>query len=447
MATGFKVKKLITKDATIFPIQVTFEREGESGNVKLVKRSLFGPMNAYPQKKVITFNKHTENFEFNVNYAELDHLSADEVTYIGSLNLTKIKLSDVSKVLEANAVDENTESKGIKAHFVVDDSGIFDVSSVEYVLEKTVIESDEESPLSKLGSTISKLFSSDKDTDEKVEETKEDEPYTTTNSPPINEDASATNETETNSTVPDAPASNKTEIKPKIVVIKRPIPNTVDILFTLPLEGEKLTIARKKIDDLNELERQTNRRESALNNLESYVIEANQRLDETEYKNCATEFEAEAVRKACAEVSDWLYEDGDGADAETYEKRLLELKKLTNEIYARNWEHSERPEALKTLKSLLESARAFYKNAQNFTKEVNPEKDVYTPVELETLDKTIFETEEWLAAEVAAQKKLKRSDAVRLTVKSLTDKMALVDREVKVSNPNLLIQTLSLKYF
>lgn len=47
------------------------------------------------------------------------------------------------------------------------------------------------------------------------------------------------------------------------------------------------------------------------------------------------------------------------------------------------------------------------------------------------MDKTIVETEEWLAAEVAAQKKLKRSDAVRLTVKSLTDKMALVDREVK----------------
>lgn len=165
--------------------------------------------------------------------------------------------------------------------------------------------------------------------------------------------------------------------------------------------------------------------------LESYVIEANQKLDETEYQKCATEFEAEAVRKACAEVSDWLYEDGDGADTETYEKRLLELKKLTNDIYARKWEGDERPEAVKTLNSLLESARAFYTNAQNFTKEVNPDKDVYTPVELETLDKTIVETEEWLAAEVAAQKKLKCSDAVRLTVKSLTDKMALVDREVK----------------
>lgn len=265
LATGFKVKKIITKDATLFPIQVTFEREGESGNVKLVKRSLFGPMNAYPQKKVITFNKHTKDFDFNVNYAELDHLTADEVSYIGSLNLTTIKLADVAKVLEANAVDENTESKGIKAHFVMDDSGIFDVSSVEYVLEKTVIESDEESPLSKLGSTISKLFSSDKEVDEKVEEPKEEEPSTTTESSPINEDASDTNQTETNSTIPDAPPSNKTEIKPKIVVIKRPIANTVDILFALPLEGEKLTIARKKIDDLNELERQTNRRESALN--------------------------------------------------------------------------------------------------------------------------------------------------------------------------------------
>jgi hypoxia up-regulated 1 len=41
---------------------------------------LFSRMNAYPQKKIITFNKHNENvFSFNVNYAELDYLSPNEI--------------------------------------------------------------------------------------------------------------------------------------------------------------------------------------------------------------------------------------------------------------------------------------------------------------------------------------------------------------------------------
>lgn len=447
LATGFKVKKIVTKDATVFPIQVTFEREGDSGSVKLVKRVLFGPMNPYPQKKVITFNKHFTDFNFNVNYADLEHLSESEISYLGSLNLTTIKVTNVADVLAENVVDENTESKGIKAHFVMDDSGLFDMSGIELVQEKIVVEVEDESPLSKLGSTISKLFSSDKEEpaatvadDKSSEEQQPPASDSTTDEPNTADqaDGSTTNKTEesvkNNATESDTPlpaAANKTEEKPKVLTVKKPIPNTVDLLFALPLDGDQLVEARKKIDDLNELERETVRRETALNALESYVIEANQKLEETEYSNCATEAEAEAVRKACAEVSDWLYEDGEGADAQTYEKRLKELKKLTNEIYARHWEHNERPEALKTLKSLIGSAKEFQNNAKNFTKEVNPEKDVYTPIELETLEKTISETEEWLTAELEAQSKLERYDAVRLTVKSLTEKMALIDREVK----------------
>lgn len=40
---------------------------------------LFGKMNPFPQKKIITFNKHTNDFDFHVNYAELDYLPASEV--------------------------------------------------------------------------------------------------------------------------------------------------------------------------------------------------------------------------------------------------------------------------------------------------------------------------------------------------------------------------------
>ena len=51
--------------------------EGED-STKTVKRTLFSRMNPYPQKKVMTFNKHTSDFNFNVNYGDLSFLSSLE---------------------------------------------------------------------------------------------------------------------------------------------------------------------------------------------------------------------------------------------------------------------------------------------------------------------------------------------------------------------------------
>lgn len=60
-----------------------FEREIEAEDgtktTKTVKRSLFPTGNTYPQKKVMTFNKHTSDFSFSVNYGLNEHLSKKEL--------------------------------------------------------------------------------------------------------------------------------------------------------------------------------------------------------------------------------------------------------------------------------------------------------------------------------------------------------------------------------
>lgn len=435
LATGFKVKKFVTRDAVLLPIQVQFEREGNSGHTKLVKRNLFTAMNNYPQKKVITFNKNTEDFAFNVTYADLDHLPEHEVKHIGNLTLFEIGLKDVAKIYEANS-GENVESKGIKAHFVLDDSGIFQTSGIELVVEKTVTESEEEGSFAKLGNTITKLFSGTDDTkkddaqkegDAEKEAQKEGEEAT--------KDSKPENETATNTTVPieETAQVNKTETdnKPKIVTEKHPIPNKMNVLYTVPLVGERFEESRKKIDTLYEVERQSLRRATALNALESYVIDVQQKLDEDEYSECVTPEQAEEIRKACSEVSDWLYEDGLDADAETYENKLKELQEKTNDMFARHWEHRERPEALKALGKLIDDANGFLRSAKNLTKEVNPEKEVFTPVEIDVLENAIKDTETWRTTEEEAQNQLKKHEPVRLTISELTNKMKLLDREVK----------------
>ena len=60
------------------PPQVSFERRLEGGSAtKTVQRTLFG-LNPYPQKKVMTFNKMTQDFSFTVAYTGLDQMGEEE---------------------------------------------------------------------------------------------------------------------------------------------------------------------------------------------------------------------------------------------------------------------------------------------------------------------------------------------------------------------------------
>ncbi|CAO1434397.1 unnamed protein product [Diamesa hyperborea] len=440
LATGFKVKKFIIKDAVLFPIQVVFEREGETGGKKPVVRTLFGAMNAYPQKKVITFNKHKEDFDFTANYADLEFLGEKEIAQLGSLNITKVSLKKVAKMLNDN-VKENVESKGIKAHFAIDESGLFSLAHVELILEKTNVageEKDDEGTLSKLGSTISKLFSGEKD-DNKVETDSDDK---TEEPSKVDADDSAETNNETGSNTDDnvkpikeeaeknATAGDKSD-KPKVTVIKEQVPSETENLFSKPLEGKQFKESSKRIDEHNEIENQKLRRESAINSLETYVIEAQRRLEQKEYSECATKKELVDIKKECVEISDWLYDDGVDAAVEVFEEKLVTLTKTVNEVYARHWEHSERPEALKALHSMINGSEHFLATARNLTKDKAPEKDVFTDKEVENLAKAIQETIDWREKENEAQMKLAKNEQVRLTVKAMTDKMAYLDREVK----------------
>nr|XP_032517912.1 hypoxia up-regulated protein 1 isoform X1 [Danaus plexippus plexippus] len=424
LATGYKVASLNVRDAVVLPIQVVFSRHID-GNDKLdeIKRTLFGPMNSYPQKKVITFNKHTEDFSFNVNYAELDHIPSNELKNIGSLNLSQVVLTGVGEALSKNSGD-NVEHKGIKAHFNLDDSGILNLVNVEFVAEKTVTEEeDKDSTLSKIGSTISKLFGSDSELPEKAEDKPEDKGPETEN-----KESAKVNETSTDK-------QNATETdskpKPKIVVMKEPIKSEEQILNQLPMTPEQFKNSKTKITILDNVDKKRIERETALNNLEAFVVDVQLKIGMDEYAECGTEEEIEEIRKMCAETSDWLYDDGYDAQTEMYEEKLNKLKEKTNPIFYKHWEHRERPDAIAAIRNLLNSSKDFLKMSKNFTKESNSERDVFTEVEITVLEKKIEETENWLQKSIEEQKAMKKNEDVKLSVDSIREKMANLDREVK----------------
>ncbi|XP_036067238.1 hypoxia up-regulated protein 1-like [Oryzias melastigma] len=87
-------------------------------------------MAPYPQRKVITFNRYNSDFTFNVNYGDLNFLSENELSVFGSTNLSTVKLSGVGSSFQKHA---DAESKGIKAHFNMDESGVLLLDRVRFI--------------------------------------------------------------------------------------------------------------------------------------------------------------------------------------------------------------------------------------------------------------------------------------------------------------------------
>jgi hypoxia up-regulated 1 len=74
LSKGYRVKKFLVKDANQYPINVKFENSEH----KIVDQTLFNRNNLYPNRKVIIFNKHTDDFVFNVHYGNLTYLSSND---------------------------------------------------------------------------------------------------------------------------------------------------------------------------------------------------------------------------------------------------------------------------------------------------------------------------------------------------------------------------------
>lgn len=421
LSKGFKVKKFVTKDAVLFPIQINFDRTVDN-RVKQVKKSLFSKMNPYPQKKIITFNKYTENFQFHINYAELDYLPANEIAAIGNLNLSTITLTGVAEALEKH-VKEGAESKGIKAHFAMDDSGVLNLLNVELVSEKSSPAADEEEG------------SEDKDKEGKVEEQlKEDiKPvHEELEYPESQKEAEDKANKKNETTVTEDKTANKTEKAEKekkstIVTVKEPIKADEAKLGPQILSGDKLLESRAKLHRLDVYDFEKTKRETALNNLETFIIDAQQKLESEEYAVAATSQEAESILKACSEISEWLYEDGFTASAEVYEEKLAELQKLTNDVYERVYEHRERVEVMKGMTSMLNASRTFLNNMRN----LSLTSEIFTLVEIDTLDKVINETQEYYDVVIKSFAETASHEPVKYKVRDIANKMALLDREVK----------------
>jgi len=465
LSSGFKVKKFITKEAVVFPIDVDFEREfetdaGEKGTKK-VKRTLFSKTNPYPQKKIMTFNKHVKDFDFHVNYDELDHLSDLEVSYIGSLNISTVHVKGVGEALEKNN-GENVETKGVKAHFALDESGILTCTNTESVFEKTVSVEEQEKEekkakdddtWAKLGSTISNFFSGEKEEGKEGEEAKEgtgekNEGDNTEEKEPPKEEAKDETEKkekkdkkggekydtkqdqkEKNGKEKDKKKEEKKEPKkPKVETLKEELGMDFQRTDVQPLEGELLDASRTKLEQLDQIDKDRAEHETALNELQSFVFDVQDKLYQEEYEKASTDEEREKIRDMCSTTSDWLDEEAGPITPTTdFKEKLKVLKELTSALFARVREHSERPEALDALDKTLNSSKSFLEKSRNLT----GDDEFFKEKELDQLSKKIEEVEKWQAEKTLEQSEHSLSEMPKLTVTMIVAKIHDLESEVK----------------
>eukprot|EP00102_Acyrthosiphon_pisum_P022668 XP_016659878.1 PREDICTED: hypoxia up-regulated protein 1 isoform X1 [Acyrthosiphon pisum] len=434
LSNGFKVKAFITKDATLFPIQVTFDKEviDENKAAKQVKRILFGHMNPYPQRKIITFNKHQQDFDFTVGYAELGHLDENEIKCLGSLSLSNIKLNGVRDAYSKYQGQEGADTKGIKAHFAMDDSGLLVLQNVELLVEKTVTaDTEEESTLSKIGNTISNLFKGPEEVlkeEKPVHEAPEEDPISqapnnTTNNTDTFDQTNSTEQVKLNDTIPISDSKKNL----KVVTVKETIDVNHEYLFVLPAQDDDLQSSINKIAGLKEIDLAKSRKETSLNNLETAIIETREKLEQPDYSSSATEIETRSILDKCSEISDWLEDDGFGAEAEVLDSKFDDLKKIVLPVWERTFEHAERPSRLEALNSALNNSNSFLEKIKNTTLDDTP----FTQVEIDTLDKLISEITSWKDKQVEEQEKLPKSVDPVLTIQTIAIKHSSIEREMR----------------
>ncbi|XP_019623229.1 PREDICTED: hypoxia up-regulated protein 1-like isoform X1 [Branchiostoma belcheri] len=506
LSKAYRVKKFVIKDAALYPIEVDFSRpiknEDGSEGVKVVRRTLFNRMNPFPQKKVMTFNKHTTDFEFHVNYGDLSFLPEEEIKTFPSMNLTTIKLAGVGAALEKHAEEPNTEFKGVKAHFRMDESGILNLDKVESVFEKQEegaegSEDAEESTLAKLGSTISNFFTGgseqkedgevgtgeetdgqeapegtpdqtpEKEAEEKPEEKPEESPpgedktgdKEEKQQEPSTEEEQKTEKTQDssdsdseqpseespldsskeeekketqpkNATEEGEAAKNATKKEPekkvaKASTVKEDIGVTTTVLDLNDPSTASLEASVEKLKVLMERDLARALKAKALNTLESYIVDMQDKLYQEEYEACAVEEERDQIRARLSEMSDWLYEDeSESATPAVFKEKLQELKKLCKPVNDRVKENRNRPKALAGLKDTLNHSTVFLKTLQNISE------DAFTQVEKDTLATLINDTKAWKSSMVKQQKGKACHEEAVFTSKEVEEKDKDLQREV-----------------
>lgn len=196
----------------------------------------------------------------------------------------------------------------------------------------------------------------------------------------------------------------------------------------MPLSKESVLESQHKLDTLDKKDAERRKTAELKNNLESYIYSTREKLESDEFEKISSSQERQSFIEKLEEVQEWLYTDGEDANATEFQERLDMLKAIGDPIFFRFSELTARPEA-------VEHARKYLGELQQIINGWQTSKSWLPKDKVDEVLSDAEKVEKWLNEKEAEQKKASAfiapiftSDEVYEQLFNLQEKVSSVNR-------------------
>ncbi|KAK7306892.1 hypothetical protein VNO77_44852 [Canavalia gladiata] len=414
LSDGIKLnRKLGMVDGSLYGFVVELNGpdllKDESSRQLLVPR-----MKKLPSKMFRSIN-HDKDFEVSLAYESEHHLPPG----ITSPEIVRYQISGLTDA--SQRYSSRNLSSPIKAniHFSLSRSGILSLDRADAVIEITEWVEVPRKNLTVENSTISSNVSAESAAGSSSEENNES----------IQTDGEINKTSNTNAEEQAAPEP-ATEKKLKKRTFRVPLKIVEKLMGPgMTLSKDILAEAKRKLQALDQKDADRKRTAELKNNLEGYIYTTKEKIETLEeFEKVSTSEERQSFIEKLDQVQDWLYTDGEDANATEFQERLDQLKDVGDPIFFRLKELTARPVA-------VEQARKYIDESKQIVQEWKANKS-WLPQE--RVDEVINDAEKlknWLDEKEAEQKKTSgfskpvfTSEEVNIKVFGLQSKASGINR-------------------
>ncbi|XP_061356723.1 heat shock 70 kDa protein 17 [Gastrolobium bilobum] len=379
------------------------------------KQLLVPRMKKLPSKMFRSIN-HNKDFEVSLAYESEHHLP----TGVTSPEIAQYQISGLTDANEKYS--SRNLSSPIKAniHFSLSRSGILSLDRADAVIEITEWVEVPRKNLTVENSTISSNTSDESGARNSSEESNES----------VQTDSGGISKTSNISAEEQAAAEPATERKLKKRTFRVPLKIVEKITGPgMSLSKDILDEAKRKLQALDKKDAERKRTAELKNNLEGYIYTTKEKIETLEeFEKVSTSEERQSFVEKLDQVQDWLYTDGEDANATEFQERLDQLKTVGDPIFFRLKELTARPAA-------VEYAHKYIDELKQIIQEWKANKS-WLPKE--RVDEVINDAEKlknWLDEKEVEQKNTSgfskpafTSEEVYLKVLDLQNKVASINR-------------------
>ncbi|CAJ2668459.1 heat shock protein 70 kDa [Trifolium pratense] len=414
ISDGIKLnRKLGMVDGSLYEFVVELNGpdllKSESSRQLLVPR-----MKKLPSKMFRSFN-HNKDFEVSLAYESEHHLPPG----VTSPLIAQYQISGLTDASEKYSSRNLSSPIKANVHFSLSRSGILSLDRADAVIEITEWVEVPKKNLTVENSTISSNVTDESSATNNSEE----------NSEGVQSDSGNSKASNT-STEEQAAAEPATERKLKKRTFRVPLKIVEKLTGPgMSLSKDFLAEAKTKLQALDKKDAERKRTAEFKNNLEGYIYTTKEKIETLEeFEKVSTSEERQSFVGKLDEVQDWLYTDGEDANATEFEERLNQLKAVGDPIFFRLKELTARPAA-------VEHAYKYINELKQIVEEWKAKKSWLPKERVDEVINVAEKLKKWLDEKETEQKKTSgfskpafTSEEVYSKVFDLQNKVASINR-------------------